>query len=179
MKKLFALFTVLCLLCGCCALAVADVEISWEQVEGEAANYPGSIKSLGVYSMGMYIPDSFQAVEIPEEQKNAGVFFIMQDEDGCRLVGTYQSLGENTVDYLIDELTKAGATDIAEISINELPAIEYDLQTADGVKTSNLVYYNANDNTFLTLSFAPMDNEAFQKVATIVMASVQLISEAE
>ena len=103
----------------------------------------------------------------------------MQDEDGCRLVGTYQSLGENTVDYLIDELKKAGATDIAEISINELPAIEYDLQTADGVKTSNLVYYNANDNTFLTLSFAPMDNEAFQKVATIVMASVQLISEAE
>ena len=179
MKKLFALFTVLCLLCGCCALAVADVEISWEQVEGEAANYPGSIKGLGVYSMGMYIPDSFQAVELTEEQKAAGIFFILQDEAGYRLVGTYQSLGENTVDYLIDELKKAGATDIAEISINELPAIEYDLQTADGVKTSNLVYYNANDNTFLTLSFAPMDNEAFQKVATIVMASVQLISEAE
>ena len=179
MKKLFALFTVLCLLCGCCALAVADVEISWEQVEGEAANYPGSIKGLGVYSMGMYIPDSFQAVEIPEEQKNAGVFFIMQDEDGCRLVGTYQSLGDNDVEYLIDELQKAGATDISEVSINELPAINYDLLTADGVQSSSLVYYNANDNTFLTISFAPVDNEDFQEIAKIIMSSIQLVSEAE
>lgn len=179
MKKLFALLTILCLLCSCCALADETVEISWEDVEEEAANYPGSIQNLGVYSMGMYIPDSFQAVEITEEQKAAGIIFILQNEAGFRLVGTYQSLGDNNVEYLIDELQKAGATGISEISINELPAIEYDLLTPDGVQSSSLVYFNANDNTFLTISFAPIDNEDFQEVVKIIMASIQLVSEAE
>ncbi len=179
MKKLFALLTILCLLCSCCALADEVVEISWEDVEEAAANYPGSIQNLGVYSMGMYIPDSFQAVEITEEQKAAGIFFILQNEAGYRVVGTYQSMGDNNVEYLIDELQKAGATGIAEISINELPAIEYDLQTADGVQSSSLVYYNANDNTFMTISFAPTDNEDFQEVAKVIMASIQLVSEEE
>ena len=129
--------------------------------------------------MGMYIPDSFQAVEITEEQKAAGIFFILQNEAGYRVVGTYQSLGDNNVEYLIDELQKAGATGIAEITINEIPAIEYDLLTADGVQSSSLVYFNANDNTFLTISFAPIDNEDFQEIVKIVMASIQLVSEAE
>ena len=179
MKKLFALLTVLCLLCSCCVFADEVVEISWEDVEEAAANYPGSIQNLGVYSMGLYVPDSFQAVEITEEQKAAGIFFILQNEAGYRVVGTYQSLGDNNVEYLIDELQKAGATGIAEISINELPAIEYDLQTADGVQSSSLVYFNANDNTFLTISFAPTDNEDFQEVAKIIVASIQLVSEEE
>ena len=179
MKTLFALLAILCLLCSCCAFADEPVEFSWEEVEEDAAKYPGSIQNLGVYSMGMYIPDSFQAVEITEEQKAAGVFFILQNEAGYRVVGTYQSLGDNNVEYLIDELQKAGATGIAEISINELPAIEYDLQTADGVQSSSLVYFNANDNTFLTISFAPTDNEDFQEVAKVIMASIQLVSEEE
>ena len=179
MKKLFALLTILCLLCSCCAFADEPVEFSWEEVEEDAAKYPGSIQNLGVYSMGMYIPDSFQAVEITEEQKATGIFFILQDEAGYRLVGTYQSLGDNNVEYLIDELQKAGATGISEISINELPAIEYDLLTPDGVQSSSLVYFNANDNTFLTISFAPIDNEDFQEVVKIIMASIQLVSEAE
>ena len=179
MKKLFALFTVLCLLCSCCAFADEVVEFSWEEVEEDAAKYPGSIQNLGVYSMGMYIPDSFQDVELTEEQKAAGIIFIRQDEAGYRLVGSYQSLGDNNVEYLMDELQKAGATDISEISINELPAINYDLQTADGLQTSSLVFYNANDNTFLTLSFAPVENEGFQEIAKIMMASVQLVYEGE
>ena len=177
MKKLFALMTVLCLLC-CCALA-ETAEASWEQVEETAtAAYPGSIIPLGVYSLGMYVPDSFHTVEVTDEQKAAGVFFILEDDNGCRISGTYQSLGDNDVDYLVDELTKAGATDLADIVINEIPAINYDL-VSNGVQTSNLLYFNANDNTFLTLSFGPMDNEDFQPIASIIVASVQLVSEAE
>ena len=176
MKKLFALMTVLCLLC-CCALA-ETAEVSWEQVEEDAAAYPGSLIPLGVYSLGMYVPDSFHLVEVTDEQKAAGVFFILQDDAGYRVSGTYQSLGDNDVNYLVDELTKAGATGLAEIAINEITAIEYDL-VSNGVQTSSLVYLNANDNTFLTLTFGPTDNEAFQPIARIMMASVQMISEAE
>jgi len=177
MKKLFALMTVLCLLC-CCALA-ETAETSWEQVEEFAtATYPGEIKPLGVYSLGMYVPDSFHAVEVTDEQRAAGVYFILEDDNGCRVSGTYQSLGDNGVDYLIDELTKAGATDLTEIIMNEIPAINYDL-VINEVQTSNLLFFNANDNTFLTLSFGPTDNEDFRPISSIMVASIQLVSEAE
>ena len=151
MKKIIALMLALLMFIGTCAIADGLLG-GWTVAENTA---------------------------ITEEQKAAGVIFILQNEAGFRLVGTYQSLGDNNVEYLIDELQKAGATGISEISINELPAIEYDLLTPDGVQSSSLVYFNANDNTFLTISFAPIDNEDFQEVVKIIMASIQLVSEAE
>ena len=62
--------------------------------------------------------------------------------------------------------------------MNEIPAINYDL-VINEVQTSNLVFYNANDNTFLTLSFGPTDNEDFRPISSIMVASIQLVSEAE
>ncbi len=42
-----------------------------------------------------------------------------------------------------------------------------------------LLFFNANDNTFLTISFGPTDNEDFRPISSIMVASIQLVSEAE
>lgn len=174
MKKLFALMLALCMLCGCCAFAEeTTTEFSWSDVEELAASYPGAFMEVGVGNLIMYVPESFYAVEPTDEQKGAGVFFILEDEAGYRIVGTYQSLGEYDLAGFVAELVKAGATDIAEIAVNDIPCMEYDLETADGTKTGNVVYYSQEDNTVLTFSYAPVDNEAFQPISMVVMASVQ------
>ena len=174
MKKLFAMILSLCLLCACCAFAEEEVaELNWADFEEKAAAYPGSFKMLDVWNLVIYVPDSFQAVEATEEQKAAGVFFILQDEAGYRVTGTFQSLGDYDASYLLSELKKAGAEEMKDILVNGIPAMDYDL-VANNTKTANLVIYSSEENSFLTISFAPADNEAFQEIMAVMASSIQV-----
>ena len=49
-----------------------------------------------------------------------------------------------------------------------------------GRKRDNVKLPETNGyNTFLTLSFGPTDNEDFRPISSIMVASIQLVSEAE
>lgn len=178
MKKLFALLLSLCLLCGCCAFAEEAeeaegmTEINWSDFEEAASKIDGQFSTIADLGLKMFVPAVFGAAEVSEEQQAAGVIALLSTADGAGRVSiTYQSLGEMEDDQFVAELEKAGATDIAYSMLNGDEMMDYDL-VVNGTKTSNVVI-PFDDGTIVTFSFAPMDDEGFAAIATIMMASIQ------
>ena len=120
----------------------------------------------------MFVPAVFGNAEVSEEQKAAGVIAILSTADGAGRVSiTYQNLGEMDDEAFVEELEKAGATDIDPAILNGGDAMSYDLEV-NGTKTTNVVIpFEGGD--IVTFSFAPMDDEGFKGVAAIMIASIQ------
>lgn len=173
MKKLFALMLALCLMGSCCAFAEEESkELNWEEVEALSAQYEGSLKAIADTGLAMYVPDSFAAAELTEEQIAQGNFFLLKDENNYRVSAMLQSLGSLELSDFVAEQLKAGATEMEEIALNGIPAMSYDFEV-NGEKIGCITFYNDTDNTVLTLSFAPADNEAYQEIIALMMGSIQ------
>ena len=176
MKKLFALILSLCLLAGCCAFAEEEEndsmpEINWADAEEAASQIDGQFTAIADLGLKIFVPAIFGNAEVTEEQKAAGVIALMSTADGAgRVSFTYQDLGEMEDDAFIDELEKAGATEIEWALLNGCDALSYEL-AVNGTQTTNVVLFN--DSKILTVSFAPTDDEGFKGVAGIMIASIQ------
>lgn len=178
MKKLFALILSLCLLAACCAFAEEAEEdngmpeINWADFEEAASQIDGQFVAIADLGLKMFVPAVFGNAEVSEEQKAAGVIAILSTADGAGRVSiTYQNLGEMDDEAFVEELEKAGATDIDPAILNGGDAMSYDLEV-NGTKTTNVVIpFEGGD--IVTFSFAPMDDEGFKGVAAIMIASIQ------
>ena len=177
MKKLFALILSLCLLAGCCAFteeAEEDnlPEINWADVEAAASEIEGQFSEIADLGLKIFVPAVFGNAEVTEEQKAAGVIALLSTADGAgRVSFTYQDLGEMEDDAFVDELEKAGATEIEWALLNGCDALSYEL-AVNGTQTTNVVLFEES-NKILTVSFAPTDDEGFKELAGIMTASIQ------
>ena len=139
MKKLFALMLALCLLGSCCAVAEEGTkEISWGDVEAISALHEGSFQAIADTGLIMYVPNSFAAVELTEEQIAQGNF----------------------------------STEMEEVALNGIPAMSFEFDV-NGEKIGCIAFYNDTDNTVLTLSFAPANDEAYQEIIALMSGSIQ------
>ena len=172
MKKLFALMLALCLVCSCCAFAEETKELKWEEVEALASQYEGSFKAIADTGLAMYIPDSFAASDLTEEQIAQGNFLLLKNDNNYRVSAMLQSLGTMELSDFVAEQLKAGAAEMEEISLNGIPAMTYDFEV-NGEKIGCVTFYNDTDNTVLTFSFAPANDEAYQKIIALMMGSIQ------
>ena len=173
MKKLFALMLALCLLGSCCAVAEEGTkEISWGDVEAISALHKGSFQAIADTGLIMYVPNSFAAVELTEEQIAQGNFFLLKDENNYRVSAMLQSLGTLELSDFVAEQLKAGATEMEEVAINGISAMSYEFEV-NGEKIGCIAFYNNTDNTVLTLSFAPANDEAYQEIIALMSGSIQ------
>lgn len=174
MKKLFAIVLSLCLLCAV-ALAEENVtELNWEDFQEAAAQIEGDFYQVGDLPLRMFIPAIFSEMEVTEEQQAQGVLAILSvPDDSARVAVSRFELGDMDLDTYEQELIKEGAEELAIVSVNGLPAVNYDL-TMNDVKTTNLAFIT-DDNAILTFSFGPMSDEGFAAVAMVMVASIQAI----
>ena len=175
MKKLFAILLSLFLVLGVAAAETTEEMkeevMNWEDVAEMAANIEGDFVSVADLGLYMYLPSSFTALEVTEEQKTAGVIALLGSEElGGSVSITYQNVGEMDFEAYLNELKSAGATGLEKDTVNGLTALSYDLEV-NGVKTSSLVF-EEGENNIITFCFGPMDNENFQPVAFIMGASI-------
>lgn len=170
MKKLFALALALCLLCACaCAEETAEA-INWPDIEANASAYPGSFRAVGTTGMEMYIPDLFTEAEITDDQEEAGVILLLNGEGKYAVAASWIMLED---DMSVDQyLADIGAAGVESLTVNGLEAVGYD-QEINGLRTSSVLYYFEDDDSLLIFSYGPMDDEEFQPIAVLMMASVR------
>ena len=127
MKKIFALMLALCLMLGCTALA--DNEITWEQVAPtlEAAGVTGDFVTFDEIAVKVFIPTGANAVELTDENKEAGYIGYFTDESGDAIAVQYVDVnGMSLEDYKAALETTEGVTEIETGTVNGLPCISYE-----------------------------------------------------
>ncbi len=172
MKKLFALMLALCLMCSCCAFAEEAKEFNWEEVEAISTLHEGSFQAIADTGLIMYVPDSFVAADLTEEMIAQGNFFLLKDDNNYRVSAMLQSLGNMTLSDFVAEQLKAGANEMEEVAVNGIPAMSFEFEV-NGEKIGCIAFYNDTDNTVLTLSFAPANDEAYQEIIALMVGSIQ------
>ena len=175
MEKLFAILLSLFLVLGVAAAETTEEMkeevMNWEDVSEIAASIEGDFVSFEEFGLNMYLPSSFSAVEVTEEQKAAGMVYLLSSEElGGALSIAYQSLGDMDFDAYLNSLKEAGATEFEKDTVNGLTALSYEL-VSNGQKTGSLVF-GTEENNIITFCFWPIDNENFKLAAAVMGASI-------
>ena len=178
MKKLFALVLALCLLCS---FAMAETEatvptINWSDFEDKAVEIGGVLhgfSEVGIDYM-MFVPDGFEAVEVPADAAEAGVLAILSNGTLTFSVSKYSIEGMSRDDFL-ESLNVAKATEIEAGILNGIECFSYILTTADGLMTTNVAFPTDDAKEMITFTFAPSDSEENLELLKVVAASIQPI----
>jgi len=179
MKKLFALVLSLCLLCSFAMAETAESTlptVNWADFEDKAVEIGGVLHGFGEIGIDymMFVPEGFQAVEVPADAAEAGVLEILSNGTLTFSVAKY-SIEGMTGEQFIESLKQANATQIEAGILNGKESVSYILTTPDGIMTANVAIPTDDEKEMLTFTFAPADNQEMQEIMTVVAASVQPI----
>ena len=173
MKKLFALMLALCLLCGCTALA--DTNLSWEEVEPfvQERGITGDWYTFEQIAVAIMIPSGFEAQELPSDAyigyfaaaNNSAVGLMYVDVDGMDL----QAYAE----YLKNP--EIGATEIEFGTLNGLPCVSYEVPAN---KTLN-VAFTTEAGYILEAFCGPVNDDEDKTIGSYILASIQAYSAEE
>ena len=170
MKKLFALALALCLLCGCTALA--DNEITWEQVSPqlEAAGVTGDFVTFDEIAVKVFIPTGANAVELSDEDKSNGYIGYFTDESGDAIAVQYVNVdGMSLEDYKAAVEAVEGVTEVEAGTVNGLPCISYEYNGCLVCSFTTQMGY------ILEVVVGPLANDAEKVAASFVLASIQAV----
>ena len=169
MKKLFALVLALCLLCGCTALA--DNEISWEQVEPllEQAGVNGNLYTFDQIHVAIFIPEGLESVELPDDSY-IGYFAA---EDGSAVAVQYVNVEGMDLETYTAALPGVGATEIETGTVNGLPCVTYEVPAN---KTMNIAF-TTEAGYILEVVVGPVEDDNAKTAAGIIMASIQAVPQ--
>ena len=177
MKKLFALVLSLCLLCS---LAMAEestlASVNWADYEDEAVKIGGVLHGFGEIGIDymMFVPNGFEAVEVPADAAEAGVLEILSNGTLTFSVSKYSVEGMNYEQFL-ESLKQANAIQIEAGILNGKESVSYVLTTPDGIMTANVAIPTEDGKEMITFTLAPADNEENLKTMKVVAASIQPI----
>ncbi len=166
MKKLFALILALCMLCGCTALA--DNEISWEQVAPmlEAAGVTGEFHTFDEIAVKVFVPDGMVAAELPDENY-IGYF---TDEAGTSAIAVlYVNVEGMDLDAYAEALANQFGAAAEKGTVNGLPCVTYEIAEN---KTMNIAF-TTEAGYILEVVVGPIEDDASRTGGSIVLASVQ------
>ena len=169
MKKLFALVLALCLLCGCTALA--DNEISWEQVEPllEQSGVNGNMCTFDQIAVAIFIPEGLESVELPDDSY-IGYFAA---EDGSAVAVQYVNVEGMDLETYTAALPGVGATEIETGTVNGLPCVTYEMPAN---KTMNIAF-TTEAGYILEVVVGPVEDDNAKTAAGFIMASVMAVPQ--
>lgn len=170
MKKLLALVLSLCLLCACAA-ALADAEISWEQVEPllEEASINGDFYTFDQIAVAAFIPEGFEEAELPSDSY-IGYFAAA---DGSAIAFQYVNVEGMTLEAYTEALSGVGATEIETGTVNGLPCVTYEVPDN---KTMNIAF-TTEAGYILEVVCGPIATDADRVGASVILASVQAVPQ--
>ena len=169
MKKLFALVLALCLLCGCTALA--DNEISWEQVEPllEQSGVNGNLYTFDQIAVAIFIPEGLESVELPDDSY-IGYFAA---EDGSAVAVQYVNVEGMDLETYTAALPGVGATEIETGTVNGLPCVTYEMPAN---KTMNIAF-TTEAGYILEVVVGPVEDDNAKTAAGFIMASIMAVPQ--
>ena len=169
MKKLFALVLALCLLCGCTALA--DNEISWEQVEPllEQSGVNGNLYTFDQIAVAIFIPEGLESVELPDDSY-IGYFAA---EDGSAVAVQYVNVEGMDLETYTAALPGVGATEIETGTVNGLPCVTYEVPAN---KTMNIAF-TTEAGYILEVVVGPVEDDNAKTAAGFIMASIMAVPQ--
>ena len=176
MKKMFALVLSLCLLCSIAMAESTSPTVNWSDFEDKAVEIGGKLQGfseVGVDYM-MFVPDGFEAVEVPADAAEAGVLAILTNGTLTFSVSKY-SIEGMTGEQFIESLKEANAIQIEAGILNGKESVSYVLTTPDDIMTANVAIPTDDEKEMITFTFAPADNQEMQDILTVVAASVQAL----
>ena len=187
MKKLFALILATLMILGCTAVASAEqaqtLELNWEDFEAEIesseemkAAWSGDFVTMDEIAMKLYIPASFEQVELTDEDREAGyiAYFAMGEDAGIGI--QYVDAGGMSLEEYAKALTEEYGYECTNAVVNGLPALAYSFTEND--RETAVLAFATEKGYILEIAFAPTNDEGFGAVATVLMASVQAAEEA-
>lgn len=181
MKKLFALILAALMVLGCAAVASAEqeqtMELNWEDFAKEIeaseemkAAWSGDFVTMDEIAMKLYIPASFEQVELTDEDREAGyiAYFAMGEDAGIGI--QYVDMSGMSLEEYAQLLTE-DSIECTNAVVNGLPALAYSFTEND--RETSVLAFSTEMGYILEIAFAPTNDEGFAAVATVLMASVQ------
>ena len=182
MKKLFALILAALMVLGCVAVASAEqaqtLELNWEDFAKEIeaseeakAALSGDFVTMEEIALKLYIPATFEQVELTDEDREAGyiAYFAMGEDMGVGI--QYVDMSGMSLEEYAQLLTEEYGFECTDAVVNGLPALAYSF-TEDDRETSVLAFATEM-GYILEIACAPTNDEGFAAVAAVLMASVQ------
>ena len=188
MKKLMAAALTACMLLSPVSAAAEDTgneevsasSVTWEEIssseEGADVIREGDFYSFNEIAVSMWIPDSLKETELTKDDRDNGYIGYFQSEDGVRAAAVmYVNVGGEGLSSYKKELAEMDdVSAIRDMRINGIECISYDMKDAD---TSSIAFAT-KAGFIMEFSFAPMSDEDFSYLATIMAASIQPSSTA-
>ena len=167
MKKLFALMLALCLLCACTALA--ENEITWEQVAPmlEANGITGEWVTFDEIAVKIFVPAGLTAVELAEEDKDNGYIGYFTAEDGEAIAVMYVNADGMDLETYAAQVGEAGGTEIEAGTVNGLPCISYEFNGNMCCSFTTQMGY------ILEVTVGPLADDTAKLGASAILASIQ------
>ena len=167
MKKLFALLLTLCLLCGCTALA--DNEITWEQVAPvlEESGITGEFVTFDEIAVKLFVPAGMTAVELSDEDKANGYIGYFTDESGDAIAVQYVDVEGMDLETYAAKVAEVGGTEIETGTVNGLPCISYEYNT------NMICAFTTQKGYILEVAVGPLPDDNAKLVAGFILASIQ------
>ncbi len=163
--------------------ASKPVEVNWsdivEQLEAVGSDVisQGEFYTFDEVAAMMWVPNGLTPQELTDEDVENGMIayfstdegdaaasVVYVDADGIDLEGYKESLAED------EEVS-----DLSDAIFNGIPCIGYDLVDRD----TRCIAFETVDGHILEFSFAPVSDEDYSSVMTMMMASIQPEQEAE
>ncbi len=169
MKKLLALVLALCLLCGCTALA--ENEITWEQVEPllEQGGINGDFYTFSQIAVAVFIPEGMQEMELPNENY-IGYFAA---EDGSAVAIMYVNMEGMDLETYASKLPEVGATGVEMGTVNGLPCVTYEVPANN---TMNIAF-TTEAGYVLEAVVGPVTDDNSKMGGSVILASIQAVPQ--
>ena len=167
MKKLFALMLALCLLCGCAALA--ENEITWEQVAPmlEANGITGDWATFEEIAVKIFVPAGLNAVELSDEDKASGYIGYFEAEDGEAISVMYVDMNGMDLESYAAQVAEEGGTEIETGTVNGLPCLSYEINGNICCSFTTQMGY------ILEVAVGPLADDTAKLGASAILASIQ------
>ncbi len=167
MKKLFALMLTLCLVCGCSALA--DNDITWDQVEPilEESGVTGEFYTFEEIAVAIFIPDGMEPAEVDDE--NYIAYFTSEDGDAVAVM--YVDVDGMDLETYAAQLAGYGATGIETGTVNGLPCVSYEVPENETLN----VAFTTQAGYILEVICGPVTTDEAKTGASFILASIQSV----
>ena len=183
MKKLIALVLACLMVLGCTAAFAEEaqtLELNWEvfaqQIEAASeetkAAWAGDFVTMDEIAMKIYVPDSFQQLELTDEDREEGyiAYFTLGEEAAVAI--QYVDMDGMELEEYAQLLTgEQGVEECVEAVVNGLPALAYSFTEEDS--DTSVLACSTEKGYILEAVFSPTNDEGFAAVATVMMGSIQ------
>lgn len=154
--------------------------LTWAEVEPQIADnesWAGDFVTFEDIAIAMYVPDSFEPVELSDEDLEAGYvgYFTLGEEAAVGV--QYVDMDGMELDEYAALLTEEyGVTDATLMLINEIGALSYTNPDDENV---GVIAIATQMGYIMEFSFSPITDEGFQVISSVMIASIQNVQMGE